>query len=43
VFALTAQGLDLVEVAPGIDVDRDVIPQVEFPFTVSATSIGAPA
>jgi propionate CoA-transferase len=30
VFQLTQEGLELVEVAPGIDVDRDILPHMEF-------------
>jgi propionate CoA-transferase len=30
VFALTAQGLELIEVAPGIDVERDILAQMDF-------------
>ncbi|HTE63804.1 MAG TPA: hypothetical protein VK631_25835, partial [Solirubrobacteraceae bacterium] len=36
VFRLTEHGLELIEVAPGIDVDRDVAAVVEFPFAVAA-------
>jgi propionate CoA-transferase len=30
VFVLTRDGLELVEVAPGIDIDRDILPQMGF-------------
>ena len=30
VFGLTAQGLELLEVAPGIDVERDILAQMDF-------------
>ena len=30
VFKLTTEGLELVEVAPGIDIERDIIPNMEF-------------
>ena len=34
VFSLTANGLRLEEVAPGIDIKRDILDQMEFPPTV---------
>jgi propionate CoA-transferase len=30
VFALTSQGLELIEVAPGIDIERDILTQMDF-------------
>ncbi len=30
VFSLTAQGLELIEVAPGIDIERDILAQMDF-------------
>ena len=30
VFALTAEGLELIEVAPGIDIERDILAQMDF-------------
>lgn len=30
VFYLTPDGLELIEVAPGIDIDRDILPHMEF-------------
>lgn len=36
VFRLTASGLELAEVAPGIEVDRDVLPQMGFRPKVGA-------
>ena len=30
VFKLTAQGLELTEVAPGVDIDRDILAQMDF-------------
>ena len=30
VFQLTKEGLELIEVAPGIDVERDILPHMEF-------------
>ncbi len=35
VFRLGAQGLELIEVAPGIDPARDILPQMEFPVAMS--------
>jgi len=35
VFKLGAHGLELVEIAPGIDVERDVMAQVGFPLRVA--------
>ncbi len=35
VFKLTADGLELIEVAPGIDVETQVLPQVAFPVKIS--------
>ncbi len=35
VFQLGADGIELVEVAPGMDVDRDIRPYVGFPLTLS--------
>lgn len=37
VFQVTRAGLELVEIAPGMDVDRDIRPFVGFEFAVSAT------
>jgi propionate CoA-transferase len=36
VFRLTRKGLELVEVAPGIDVDRDIRAKVGFPLLVAS-------
>lgn len=47
VFALGPEGLELVEVAPGIDVERDILAQMEFrpvvraPATMDARIFGA--
>lgn len=30
VFELTSQGLELIEVAPGIDIERDILPHMDF-------------
>lgn len=30
VFQLTMQGLELIELAPGIDIDRDILPHMDF-------------
>jgi propionate CoA-transferase len=38
VFKLTQQGLELIEVAPGIDIERDILAQMDF-----APEIGEPA
>jgi len=34
VFRLGAQGLELIEVAPGIDPAKDILPQMEFPVAI---------
>jgi len=36
VFRLTADGMELVEVAPGIGVEQDIVKQIEFPVAVCA-------
>ena len=35
VFRLTGEGLLLTEIAPGIDLQRDILDQVDFPLRVS--------
>lgn len=35
VFALDDEGIVLTEIAPGIDVERDIAPQVDFPLRVA--------
>jgi len=35
VFELTTDGLTLIEIAPGIDLRRDILPQLGFPITVA--------
>lgn len=35
VFQLTGEGLELIEVAPGIDIDRDILQQMDFEPIVS--------
>ena len=35
VFDLTAEGLRLIEIAPGVDIQRDVLSHIGFPVTVS--------
>jgi acyl CoA:acetate/3-ketoacid CoA transferase len=35
VFQLGSNGIELAEIAPGIDIDRDIRPYVGFPLTVS--------
>ena len=37
VMQLTDEGLEVIEVAPGIDLERDVLAQAAFPLRVSAT------
>lgn len=36
VLQLTPEGLEVIEIAPGVDLHRDVLEQAEFPLTVSA-------
>jgi propionate CoA-transferase len=35
VFQLTAEGIELVEIAPGIDLERDLRDRIGFPIRVS--------
>ena len=35
VLQLTETGLEVLEIAPGIDLQRDVLEQAEFPLSVS--------
>ena len=37
VFALTSEGLELVEVAPGIDIEKDILSQMDFRPIVNGT------
>ena len=37
VFELSGNGLELIEVAPGIDVDRDILGQMEFKPRIANT------
>ncbi len=37
VFRLSDHGLDLIEIAPGINPARDILPQMEFPVAISST------
>jgi propionate CoA-transferase len=37
VFALTAQGLELIEVAPGIDIERDILARMDFKPIINGT------
>lgn len=37
VLKLTTQGMELTEVAPGIDIQRDIIDQMEFPPIINGT------
>ena len=37
VFRLTPEGLELIEIAPGIDLDRDILGQMDFPPRISPT------
>jgi acyl CoA:acetate/3-ketoacid CoA transferase len=36
VFRLASEGLELIEVAPGIEIDRDVLPYMDFRPLISA-------
>jgi acyl CoA:acetate/3-ketoacid CoA transferase len=36
VFRLAPEGLELIEVAPGMEIDRDVLPYMEFRPRISA-------
>lgn len=37
VFRLTAEGLELTEVAPGVDIERDILARMDFALIVRAT------
>jgi propionate CoA-transferase len=37
VFRLSDHGLELIEIAPGINPAKDILPQMEFPIAVSST------
>jgi acyl CoA:acetate/3-ketoacid CoA transferase len=39
VFRLVSAGLELVEIAPGIDVERDIIPFMNFRPVVSNVAV----
>lgn len=43
VFRLAGGGIELIEIAPGIDLDRDIRGHVEFPLRVSAELKAIPA
>ncbi len=36
VFRLASEGLELIEIAPGIEIDRDILPYMEFRPSISA-------
>ena len=42
-FRLTAQGIELFEIAPGIDLQRDVLDQMDFVPRLSPTLAVMPA
>jgi propionate CoA-transferase len=37
VFALTAKGLELIEVAPGVDIERDILARMQFEPVINGT------
>jgi propionate CoA-transferase len=37
VFALTARGMELLEVAPGVDIERDILKQMDFKPVINGT------
>ena len=38
VFRLAAEGLELIEIAPGIEIDRDILPFMDFRPTISSVA-----
>jgi propionate CoA-transferase len=36
VFRLASEGLELIEIAPAIDIDRDILPSMDFRPLISA-------
>jgi acyl CoA:acetate/3-ketoacid CoA transferase len=43
VFLLAADGLELIEVAPGIDIERDILPHMDFRPRMSNVAMMPPS